>query len=171
MLLPTLSLKQPWAYALVYLGKPYENREWKTTNPNRKFRGTFLIHASLSWTKADQESYEDMRWICERPGVCDRATLKQVPAFSALPRGGIVGIAEVIGAVTDSIMHTRAQEPSRHWYFGPFALEIANAKPLPFTPCKGMLGFFNTDTTVLGLDQAIMAATKNHITPAQRVLA
>lgn len=172
MLLPTLSLKQPWGYALIHLGKPYENRVWKPTNSNRKFRGTFLVHASLSCDKDDQEAYEDMIWRCGHyPGMCDRAKLLKVPAFGNLERGGIIGIADATGSVTDSVMYQRPKHPGDNWYFGPFALEISNPHPLPFTPCKGMLGFFNVDTTALGLDAAILEATKNQITPANRVSA
>lgn len=38
-----LSLTQPWAHAVVHLGKRVENRDW----PGCSFRGPFLIHASM----------------------------------------------------------------------------------------------------------------------------
>ena len=41
-----LSLRQPWAWAVVEAGKDVENRRWNT-----KFRGDFLIHAASGWTK------------------------------------------------------------------------------------------------------------------------
>lgn len=165
MLMKALSLKQPWAYGVIYLDKRFENREWQTSNMNRKFRGTFLMHASKSCTKEDQKAYEDMLWMGEHYGLVERSKLLQVPEFGKLERGGIIGVADVIGAVTESDMNQRAKHPSRHWFWGSFALELANVKPLPFTPCNGMLGFFGVDTTVLGLDAAIIAAAKNHITP------
>jgi len=37
-----LSIRQPWAYAILHLGKDIENRPWRTN-----FRGPLLIHASL----------------------------------------------------------------------------------------------------------------------------
>lgn len=170
MLLHTLSLRQPWAHAVIHLGKPFENREWKPTNHNRKFRGTFLIHASQSCTKDDQNDYEDMLWRCGHfRGMCERSKLLKVPQFGQLERGGIVGIADVVGAVTAHDMGNRAKQPAHEWYNGGFALELANVHPLPFTPCNGMLGFFHLDTTILGLDRAILNVTKNHITTPTRV--
>ena len=37
-----LSLRQPWAWAVVHAGKSVENRRWNTN-----FRGEFLIHAAV----------------------------------------------------------------------------------------------------------------------------
>jgi hypothetical protein len=36
-----LSIRQPWAWAIIHAGKDVENRTWNT-----KFRGTFAVHAS-----------------------------------------------------------------------------------------------------------------------------
>jgi hypothetical protein len=47
--------------------------------------------------------------------------------------GGIVGIAEIVGCVT---------KYDSEWFFGPYGFVLANARPLPFMPCRGMLGFF-----------------------------
>lgn len=164
MLMKALSLRQPWAYAVVYLGKPFENREWRTNNPHRKFRGTFLIHASLSCTKDDQAGYEDMIWNCGHwPGLVTRKQLLAIPEFGNLERGGIVGIGDITGSVVDRDIDNRTKHISHEWYTGPFAFELANVKPLPFTPCKGMLGFFQVDTSALGLDAAILATNKNRI--------
>lgn len=41
-----LSIKQPWAWLIVYGGKDIENRTWQT-----KYRGKFLVHASASLDK------------------------------------------------------------------------------------------------------------------------
>jgi hypothetical protein len=52
--------------------------------------------------------------------------------------GGIVGEAEIVDCVTS--------HPSE-FFFGPFGFVIRNARPLPFRPCRGMLGFFEPDFT------------------------
>jgi hypothetical protein len=39
-----LSIRQPWAWAILHAGKDIENRDWKPGNPARRFRGSFLIH-------------------------------------------------------------------------------------------------------------------------------
>lgn len=50
-----------------------------------------------------------------------------------MPLGGIVGVADIVDCVE--------AHPSP-WFFGPYGFVLANARPLPFTPCKGALGFF-----------------------------
>lgn len=47
--------------------------------------------------------------------------------------GGIVGIAEITGCVK----HHRSK-----WFQGKFGWLLANARRLPFKPCKGQLKFF-----------------------------
>jgi hypothetical protein len=54
-----------------------------------------------------------------------------------LARGGIVGIMQLVGCTRDSLSDW-AEPTMYHW-------QIANARPLPFFPCAGRLGFFNVD--------------------------
>jgi len=79
------------------------------------FRGRFLIHASKGMTRAEYE------------------LAIKLPYFSELERGGIVGEAEIVDCVTDS---------DSLWFSGIFGFVLRNAKPLPFRPLRGMLGFF-----------------------------
>ena len=46
-----LTLRQPWAWAVVFGGKDVENRTWK---PRKPF--TLLVHAGIAWAEegADQ---------------------------------------------------------------------------------------------------------------------
>ena len=48
--------------------------------------------------------------------------------------GGICGIMEIVDCV---------QRMDSVWFGGPYGFVIRNARPLPFVPFKGMLGFFN----------------------------
>ena len=50
-----------------------------------------------------------------------------------LPTGGIVGVMEIV----DCVDHMDSP-----WFFGPWGFVIRNARPLPFMPCRGALGFF-----------------------------
>jgi ASCH domain. len=114
-----LSVRQPWAWAILN-GKDVENRDWSTTR-----RGRFLLHASKKCTVSD--------WA---EAVCDIARIQ--PALSApdiedLDRGGIVAAFDIVDCVSES---------TSPWFVGKFGFVIANVKPLPFTPCKGQLGFF-----------------------------
>lgn len=167
MLIKALSLRQPWAYAVLNLGKRVENRDWQQTNRARKFRGTFLIHVSKSRTRMDREDYEELTWRGGHiPGFISRQKLLAMPNFEDLERGGIVGITDVVGSIENAncMEHVSTQHD---WYNGGFALKLANVKPLPLTPCNGMLGFFSIETLNLpGLEQAIANVRGNKKTPA-----
>lgn len=115
-----LSIRQPWAWLIIHAGKDIENRTWRTS-----FRGKCLIHAGKGCTKEEwEDAFEFAQDI--RPGL-------MMPTIPMLERGGIVGEVEIIGCM---IKH-----PSR-WFCGPYGFLLANAKPLPFSPCRGALGFF-----------------------------
>lgn len=114
-----LSIRQPWAWLIVNGHKDIENRNWHTN-----FRGPVLIHAGKAMTKGE---YESCRFIAEDIGIT-------IPPFNELQRGGIVGVAEIVGCVTTS---------NSPWFFGHYGFQIANAKPLDFVARGGALGFFD----------------------------
>ncbi len=116
-----LSIRQPWAWLIVNGHKDIENRSWPT-----RFRGPVLIHAAKGMTR---DEYEDAASLCNKLAVT-------LPAFDKLERGGVVGQATVTDCVGDS---------ASPWFFGKFGFVLADAKPLPFVPCKGQLMFFETD--------------------------
>lgn len=116
-----LSIRQPWAWLIVNGYKDIENRSWAT-----RFRGPVLIHAAKGMTGAEfNEAYH----FAIEVGI-------SIPRFNELERGGIVGVANVTGCSDDSLSP---------WFFGKFGFELADAKPLPFMPCKGQLGFFEVE--------------------------
>jgi hypothetical protein len=41
-------------------------------------------------------------------------------------------------------------ESDSPWFFGPLALVLDKVEPLPFTPFKGALGFFDVPDNVVG---------------------
>lgn len=43
-----LSIRQPWAWAILHTGKSVENRDWYT-----EYRGRVLLHASKGCTRAE----------------------------------------------------------------------------------------------------------------------
>jgi hypothetical protein len=110
-----LSIMQPWSYLIVNGHKDIENRDWPT-----RFRGPVLIHAGK---KYDGDKADDLDFGY-RMGV------RLPPAFDF---GGIVGECEIVDCVTAS---------ESRWFFGRYGFVIRNARPLPFMPCKGALGFF-----------------------------
>lgn len=122
-----LSIRQPWAWAILHAGKDIENRDWRTY-----FRGPVCIHAAKGMTKSEFSDFvefsralvRDLHW---KEGAW-------VPFPDELQRGGIVGTAEIVACVDAS--------PSP-WFFGRHGFVLRNARPVDFIPVKGALGFFD----------------------------
>jgi hypothetical protein len=45
-----LSVRQPWAWAIIHIGKDIESRDWKSNNPNLRYRGRIALHAAKGTT-------------------------------------------------------------------------------------------------------------------------
>ena len=111
-----LTIRQPWAWAILYAGKDVENRRWQTS-----YRGPLLIHAALDpdpggvtrllWTMADPEAFGQPRQALEA-------------------RGAIIGLVHLVDIVTDSPSRW-AETRSYHW-----RLEMP-APVDPPVPCRG----------------------------------
>jgi hypothetical protein len=114
-----LSIRQPWADLIVNGHKDIENRSWPT-----KVRGPVLIHAGKQF---ESDSFDN---LCINP-VTRR--FMRAGRFS-YDVGGIVGIAEIVDCVTAS---------KSIWFNGEYGFVLRNARPLPFSPMRGMLGFFD----------------------------
>lgn len=120
-----LAIRQPWAWCIVAGGKDIENRDWLT-----HYRGTVLIHASAGMTRRE---YEDATYSAKM-AMFDNGETQYVPEFDDLKRGGIIGQVDIVDCVTAS---------ASPWFFGKYGFVLQNAKPLPFRPFKGALGFFD----------------------------
>lgn len=118
-----LSVRQPWAWAIIHAGKDIENRSWQAVNHGLRQRGRIAIHAAKGMTRdeydAAKETIEDNGRIC--------------PAAHKLERGGIIGSVEVVDVVADS------QSP---WFFGPRGLVLRDPIACEFVPAVGQLGYF-----------------------------
>lgn len=120
-----LSIQQPWAWAVLYAGKPIENRTWRTHH-----RGPLLIHAGKTYDWGGRQFIEEVLDI-------------RVP--TNLPRGGIVGQADLVDCVDGSISP---------WFFGPYGFLLANPRPLPFVSLRGQLGLFEVPEHVFATEVA-----------------
>lgn len=116
--IPVLSVRQPFAWLIVNGHKDIENRTWPTS-----YRGPLLIHTGLQMFKEFDDSYLPSKDI-------------DIPLKFDLQFGGIIGIVDVIDCVSKS------KSP---WFFGPYGLVLANARVLPYHPCKGSLKMFFPD--------------------------
>jgi hypothetical protein len=126
-----LSVRQPWAWMIIHADKDVENRDWPT-----KVRGRILIHAEKTMTKKE---WDHAWWF----SYDTNAPLKGAEAeltYENIQLGGIIGSVEIYACVTHS--------PS-HWFMGKYGFLLRDPRPLPFTPWRGMLGFF--DVPVEGL--------------------
>ena len=125
-----LSIRQPWAWAILHAGKRVENRSWHC-----HYRGPLLIHASKGMTRAEYDDfaafYGDGR---DAFFAFDDLGRPPLPTLADLARGGIVGRAVIVDCVTES------RDP---WFFGPYGIVLDEVGPLPFRPFKGSLGFFD----------------------------
>lgn len=128
--IPALSVMQPWAHLIIHRFKSIENRSRRC-----HYRGQILIHAGL---KVDESA--DISMLRGWHPVADREDPALSKAYRAagqageIHRGGIVGIAEVVDCIDTS------DDP---YFVGPFGWVLANARPLRFQRCRGMLGFFD----------------------------
>ncbi|MDP2047538.1 MAG: ASCH domain-containing protein [Cypionkella sp.] len=125
-----LSIRQPWAWAIINAGKDIENRSWAT-----KQRGPICIHASQY--KPRQVDIDDFNetFRAAIPDEQDRAKIcpRHTEALS-FHRGGIIGTAEIADCIESS------ESP---WFFGSYGFVLRNVRPVEFVPVKGSLGFFD----------------------------
>ena len=105
-----ISIRQPWAHAILHLGKDVENRPWRTN-----YRGHILIQASLKVERGEA------------------LTLNLDP--DELPTGAIVGSVEIV----DCVLNAKSKWANRgqwHWILkSPRIL----AKPIPFKGALGFM--------------------------------
>lgn len=118
-----LSIRQPWADAIVHHGKDIENRDWST-----RFRGPVCIHAARAWGEAERQTLLSL----VEDGL--------LPDARHGPLGGIIGIAEIVDCVDAS---------SSPWFYGRHGFVLRNARPVPFIPVRGALSFFRWRDRVL----------------------
>jgi len=150
-----LSIRQPWAAAILHLGKRIENRTWNTSR-----RGEFLLHASKGMTRAEYDDALD--WCEDVLGIARCYEIDDAFAREHLAFGAIVGrarLADVVPPRPDYMaegVETHYPEIVRNapailgaapwrWHMREqFGLVLADvvAFPRPI-PCSGRLGFFD----------------------------
>lgn len=136
-----LSVRQPWAWAILHAGKDVENRDWGRCPGWRAFRGRVLLHASAGCTARE---YQDAREFIEDREVLDGGPAEcRVPPLVELPRGAIVGAMTITDCVHED------SDFDSPWFCGPYGLLLEDvvelAKPIR---CKGALGFFSVPAEV-----------------------
>lgn len=127
-----LSIQQPWAWAILYLGKRVENRTWRSS-----FRGRIYIHAGLRF---DKDALEDLE-----------SDIQRIPQPEREPchLGALIGTA----TVTDCCEPDDVPVGQESWANGPWCFILDDVKPLPQPIAyKGRLGFFKVSLPKEGTD-------------------
>lgn len=122
-----LSIRQPYAWAIMAGIKPVENRKWSTS-----YRGPLAIHAGKAWYDDETRGYVDIESWAED---------FRIPYDgSPVSLGGIVGVADLVDVVTHH------ESP---FFFGPYGFVLTNPRPVEFVPMKGRLGLFEIDDSLI----------------------
>lgn len=125
----TLTVMQPWAWALVRGTKRIENRSWATSH-----RGPLLIHAGKGrqWMKS------------EAPKTWPGKYGIEFPELDALVFGALIGAVDVVDCVP---FEDVSDNP---WAFGPICWVVENPRPLANPlPWKGKLMLFDVADDVI----------------------
>ncbi len=123
-----ISVRQPWAWAIIHAGKDLENRSPATIARWRSLVGQRIaIHASktmslMFWEEAATIMLYDL-------GI-------ETPEPEDLDRGGVIGFVDVVGILKTS--------KSKWFEKGQHALALANPTPIRrMLPCNGNSSIFN----------------------------
>jgi hypothetical protein len=171
-----ISIRQPWAWAILSAGKRVENREWQHAP---KYRGPVLIHAAKGCTRDEYEDAGDFFRSVVRGDRSAWTGPTRVPALAGLPRGGIVARANLVDVVKNSggghgwtaanvcrscgvtavslglgAAMSDCPKPDPWAIPGQLGIILADVVELPFAPVKGMLGLFDVN------DEQLAAATQ-----------
>lgn len=118
-----LSIKQPWAWAIIHAGKDVENRGSLGLCKRGATIGEFAVHASKGMTRYE---YEQAKHFMSTIGIA-------CPDPDELIRGAIIGHVSVWGFGRGS---------NRRWFMGPYRMDLEHPKACEPIATQGQLGFF-----------------------------
>lgn len=131
-----ISLRAPWVYAILHLGKDIENRS--LSFPKRP--GWYWLHASLFGGGPATMAAETEAMVT----MANRAEAGYHPVKTTTlnaMRGNICGIVQIIGHTTES---------TSPWFVGPLGLTLGERVALPtLVPAKGALGLWRVQPETL----------------------
>lgn len=126
--LRALTVRQPWAWALVMGYKDVENRNRPT-----RYRGTLLIHAGL---QLDPDGFV---------AIWELGLLRKMP--DSLPRGGLIGTVSVVDCIKNA---------DSEWTV-PGKWQWILSRPTQFRgllECRGGQGLFAPGVSAIAVGQA-----------------
>ena len=116
-----ISIRQPFAWAIVAGHKTIENRTWDT-----RYRGLLYIHAAGRMHRTPIKEVERQSGV-----AVDR---------SQLVMGAIIGHVELVDVITQS---------SSPWFEGPYGFVLANATIIKPVPALGRLSIYNAPAALV----------------------
>lgn len=132
-----LTVRQPWAWAIMHAGKDIENRSWLPA-PAGILGERIAVHASLGHDAASYEAYADL-------------TGHHAPRD--LPRGVVLGSVMLAGWVASD---GSASDPSlqrflqSRWLQGPYGWVLQAPRPAnELVACRGALGLWRLPADLL----------------------
>jgi hypothetical protein len=175
-----ISIRQPWAWAILHAGKRVENRSWAAAPV---YRGPLLIHASKSIGTAVEREEAARTLLRAGPGDLP------IPLFREMERGGFVGRANLVDVVRTTEGGHRSKRgriecalcgeairddgsgvcsrPDPWAVPGALGLILADVEPLVLVPWRGELGLFEADVPVHRLEVAV-GDTRDDLCPVAR---
>jgi len=126
--IPALTIKEPWASAILHMGKDVENRCWKMP----KGSGLIFIHAGLSWDKNAKENQH--AYVSKR--------IHDINAKTTKTSGYIIGIARVDRVVPAEVSLSPWRSP------GQMSWELRDVIAFPkedWVACKGKLKLWHPE--------------------------
>lgn len=125
-----LSIRQPWADAIIHGTKRVENRTWRRDTGDHAL-GWVWVHASAGYDKAGD------LWMREQ-GL-------HIP-LADVPRGALIGLAHF------DLISNGPMGPADPWAFGPWCWCIGEVIALDEpVPCKGALGLWTVPDEALSV--------------------
>lgn len=127
-----LTVRQPWAWAIIHAGKNIENRRVRTD-----YRGPLLIHAGKHFPR---------RWendLCRRVVEAASPEISWTEAHESIDRyGSIIGRVNLVDCV-----HVKSPAAAQYldspWASGPWLWILGRPEPLEFVTEWGRLGIFS----------------------------
>lgn len=143
-----LTVRQPWAWAIIHGGKNIENRDWAP----RVSPGRIAIHAGKAWDDLAADHPAIVRAFTEaNPGFDERWASVDRGDFTF---GAIIGTVEVTidSHPVDGTHGCRGSDECQPWGMGSALYHWVLANPRPLAepiPCRGALGLWTVPTALL----------------------
>lgn len=153
-----LTVRQPWAWAIIHGGKNIENR---SRNIAGTYRGPVAIHAGLAFdnhaadTSPFTQAWHEV-WPTKSPSTCSPRIV---------PQGAIIGVVDLVDVhLSDCLRFTEGGPMGLHLYCTPWGvathhhLVLNNPRALATPiPVKGKLGLWRPDPALAAQIEAALA--------------